>query len=110
MINVLVKKRPQEFYAFYKRNWSNIRHVNGLNVIISDAAAKFTNDIITYNLNSLRPSRMTLICVEKRTIIGSDNGLSPGRRQAIIWTNAGIFLFGPLGSNFSEILIEIDTF
>ena len=23
-------------------------------------------------------------------IIGSDNGLSPGRRQAIIWTNAGI--------------------
>ena len=33
-----------------------------------------------------------------------------GRRQAIIWTNAGILLFGPLRSNFSEILIEIDTF
>ena len=30
------------------------------------------------------------ICVSKLTIIGSDNGLSPGRRQAIIWTNAGI--------------------
>ena len=29
-------------------------------------------------------------CVSKLTIIGSDNGLSPGRRQAIIWTNAGI--------------------
>ena len=29
------------------------------------------------------------ICVDKLTIIGSDNGLSPGRRQAIIWTNAG---------------------
>ena len=40
-------------------------------------------------------------------IIGSDNGLSPGRRQAIIWTNAGILLIGPLGTNFSEILIEI---
>ena len=40
----------------------------------------------------------------------SDNGLSPGRRQAIIWTNAGILLIGPLGSNFSEILIEILTF
>ena len=26
------------------------------------------------------------ICVNKLTIIGSDNGLSPGRRQAIIWT------------------------
>ena len=36
-----------------------------------------------------------------------DNGLSPGRRQAIIWTNAGIFLIGPLGANFSEILINI---
>ena len=49
-------------------------------------------------------------CVSKLTIIGSDNGLSPGRRQAIIWTNAGILLIGPLGTNFSEILIEIYTF
>ena len=54
--------------------------------------------------------RVTHICVGKLTIIGSDNGLSPGRRQAIIWTNAGILLIGPLGTNFSEILIEIDTF
>ena len=29
------------------------------------------------------------------TIIGSNNGLSPGRRQAITWTNAGILLTGP---------------
>ena len=43
-------------------------------------------------------------------ITGSDNGLSPGRRQAIIWTNAGILLIEPLGTNFSEILIEILTF
>ena len=34
---------------------------------------------------------MTHICVGNLTIIGSDNGLSPSRRQAIIWTNAGIF-------------------
>ena len=54
--------------------------------------------------------RVTHICVSKLTIIGSDNGLSPGRHQAIIWTNAGILLFGPLGANFSEILIEISTF
>ena len=40
-------------------------------------------------------------CVGKLTIIGSDNGLSPGRRQAIIWTNAGILLIKPLGTNFS---------
>ena len=53
---------------------------------------------------------MTRICVGKLTIIGSDNGLSPGRRQAIIWTNAGILLIRPLGTNFNEILIEIQTF
>ena len=51
--------------------------------------------------------RVTHICVSNLTIIGSDNGLSPDRRQAIIWTNAGILLIGPLGTNFSEILIEI---
>ena len=49
---------------------------------------------------------MTHLCVGNLTIIGSDNGLSPGRRQAIIWTNAGILLIGPLGTNFSEISIE----
>ena len=54
--------------------------------------------------------RVTHICVSNLTIIGSDNGLSPGRRQAIIWTNAGILLIGPLGTNFSEMLIEIHTF
>ena len=48
--------------------------------------------------------------VNKLTIIGSDNGLSPGRRQAIIWTNAGILLIGALGTNVSEILIKICTF
>ena len=50
------------------------------------------------------------ICVSKLTTIGSDNGLEPGRRQAIIWTNAGILLIAPLGTNLSEILIEIETF
>ena len=43
---------------------------------------------------------MTQICVDNLTIIGPDNGLSPGRRQAIIWTNAGLLL----------ISIEIHTF
>ena len=53
---------------------------------------------------------VTHICVSKLTIIGSDNGLSPGRRQAIIWTNAGILLIRPLGTNFNGMLIEILTF
>ena len=54
--------------------------------------------------------RVTHICVSKLIIIDSDNGLSPVWRQAIIWTNAGILLIGPLGTNFSEILSEIHTF
>ena len=49
-------------------------------------------------------------CVGKVSIIGSDNGLSPGQREAIIRTNAGISLIGTLGTNFSEILSQIPTF
>ena len=54
--------------------------------------------------------RVTHICISKLPTILSDNGLSPGRRQAIIWTNAGILLIGPLGTNFSEIFIKIHIF
>ena len=54
--------------------------------------------------------RVTHICVGNLTIVGSDNGLSPGRRQAITWTNVGIWLIGPLGTNFCEMLIEIHAF
>ena len=54
--------------------------------------------------------RVTHICVSKLTIIDSDNGLSPCRRQAITWTNVGILLTGPPGTNSNEILIESHTF
>ena len=54
--------------------------------------------------------RVTHICVSKLTIIGSDNGLSPGWHQAIIWTNTGVLLIRTLETNFSEILSKIHTF
>ena len=54
--------------------------------------------------------RVTHICISKLTIIDSDNGLSPDRRQAIIWTNAGILLIGPSGTNFRQILTEMHRF
>ena len=54
--------------------------------------------------------RVTHICVGKLTNIDSANGLSPQRRQAIIWTNVGTLLTGPLGTNFREFLIGIHTF
>ena len=53
---------------------------------------------------------MMHICLSKLSIIGSDNGLSPGRRQAIIWTSVGILLIKSLGTNFREILIGIHKF
>ena len=65
---------------------------------------KFTCKLLTHW------DRVTHICVSKLTIIGSDNGLWPGRRQAIIWTIAGILLIGPLGANFSEISSAIHIF
>ena len=53
---------------------------------------------------------MTHIRIRKLASIGSDNGLSTGRRQAIRQTYGGILLIEPLGTNFSEILINIHTF
>ena len=62
-------------------------------------------------LNSLRPSDTCIyICISKLATIGSDNGLSPGGRQAIIWTNDGMMLVQTLGTNFSEILSENHAF
>ena len=93
-----------------------------------DAASPILNDtpcvcIYTpYNQNSYKEciridkyalthwGRVPHICVSEIIIIGSDNGLSPRRRQGIIWTKAEILLIWPLGTNFSEILIEIDIF
>ena len=54
--------------------------------------------------------RVTHICVSKLAIIVPDNGLSPDRRQAIIWTNGGILLIRTSGTNFSEIVSEIHIF
>ena len=54
-----------------------------------------------YNL--IHWGQVTHICVSKLTIIGSDNGLSHGQRQAIIWTNAGILKIRTIRTNFSEI-------
>ena len=47
------------------------------------------------------------IRISELTSIGSDNGLSPERCQAIIWTYAGILLTELLGTNFSVIFIKI---
>ena len=53
---------------------------------------------------------MTHIFISKLISIGSHNSLLSGRRQATIWTNAGILLIRTLGTNFSELLSEVHIF
>ena len=66
--------------------------------------------ILRTELNQLIEAELCIYASVNYAIIGSDNGLSPGRRQAIIWTNAGILLIRTLETNFSEISSEIHTF
>ena len=67
-------------------------------------------DIFWHRIPLTHCGRVTHICVGNVTTIGADNGLALTRRQAILWTNSGILLIGPLGTNVSEILIEIHAF
>ena len=95
-------------YAPFECNfWDNFELIN-LGCDVTTTARESPKDKAKLFLSHW--GRVTHICVGKLTIIDSDNGLSPGRRQAIIWTNAGILLIGPLGTNFSEIFIKILTF
>ena len=95
-------------------NWVNIGSGNGL---LPHSTKPLPEPMLTYHefgaylvVQGLTPRGRVHICISKPTIIGSDNGLSPDRRQAVIWTNAGILLIGPLGTNSSEILIKILAF
>ena len=54
--------------------------------------------------------RVTNICLEYGTIVGSYNVLSPGRWQDIILTNATRLFTGSLATQFFEILIKLHTF
>ena len=79
--------------------------------INSDYLRYLSSSIIYFSFVVLTHwGRVTHICVGNLTIIVSDNGWSPDRRQAIIGTNAGVLSIEPLGINFSEISMEIQTF
>ena len=63
--------------------------------LISDLSQKFKHDLWR---------------VKSELNLSQKQHLTPGQRQAIIWTNAGILLIQTLGRNFSEILSENHTF
>ena len=92
------------FRTSYFMSWTHHSATNTHCSLISLLTLRTVNSDFTHW------GRVTHICVSKSNTICSDNGLAPGRRQAIIWTNTGILLIGPLGTNFIEILIEILTF
>ena len=55
-----------------------------------------------YSLQAVTPDFLTDF-----DLLPNDNGLSPGRHQAIIWTSDAVM---PPGTNFNDILIEIHNF
>ena len=63
---------------------------------------------------AFNPGLLTHLCCLYALVnwvsIDSGNGLLPFWQQAITWTNAGLLSIGPLGTNFSEILSEIQKF
>ena len=70
----------------------------------------YMNITIDHNVEVLVEPEWRIYASVNYTTTGLDNGLSPGGRQAIIWTNAEILLTAPFGTNFSEILFETRTF
>ena len=52
--------------------------------------------------------RVTHICGSKLAIIGSDNGLAPGRRRAIIWTKCWNIVECNLVEWYKQLILLID--
>ena len=101
--------------------WTIVLHISWSTVLMANSISLLGNNLyhltllywlvsVFFCITLTHWGRATHICVSKLTITGSDNGLSPGRRQAINWTNDGILLIRTLGTNFSEILSEIHAF
>ena len=94
----------------YTGKISSLYWIRALATSRHNASDKITSDFKFLWISLTYWGRMTHICIRKLTIIGSDIGLSPGRCQVIIWTNAGILLIRTSGTNFSEISSEIHPF
>ena len=101
---------PGGHYRNYSPGTLSVSQVSASHLNIQAVGARSSNELQWLYLTHRGRVTYIYICVSTLSIIGSDNGLSPCRRQAIIWTNAGILLIWHLVTNCSEILIEIDSF
>ena len=98
--HIFNKTRPQQKSWHFAKNvsfWQNI-------CILIKISLNFVPEHLTHW------GWVMHICIGNLTIIGSDNGLLSGRCQAIIWTNAGIWLTGPLRTKSNGILVQIKPF
>ena len=96
LINTFIHNVPTMLHGHIPRSFQiqYIRHYNQI-VCINGFALRF--------FYLTRWGRVTHICVSKLITIGSDNGLSPERRHANIWTIAEILLIGNLRKNQSNL-------
>ena len=116
LLHECTKPLPEQIFTNHQ--WGIVREISYkmFKLSILDMSVKITTGNLKLQPHLTGASeltqwgRVTHICINKLTIISSDNSLLPGRRQAFIYTNAGILLIGSLETNFSEILIKILTF
>ena len=116
----------QNFCKSYSHEWSISTRVPDKNMFIwfrgLGSDAKLWDELYCY---TLRPNDayiytlcvsvnndaymfMYILCVSvNKTIIGSDNGLSPVLHQDVIRNNAGLLWIGLSGTHFSRIIIKI---
>ena len=130
--------RPRQTYSHFADDILKLFFLNENVWILIEISMKFVPKGPINNISSLvqimawrRPGdkplsepmmvwSLTHICVTRpqwvnslrsdEAFIRSDNDLSPGRCQAIIWISAGILLIRTLGTNFKEIVNKIHAF
>ena len=61
-------------------------------IMMHSESFEFSDQLVAFNSLKLRDISVS------QAIIGSDNGLSPDRCQAIIWTTVGMLSVGPSGT------------
>ena len=98
-ISMVLGKSSWNLHICFKSQFSKLNSMNDCktDIHVSNLKALDTLLHLLCQMHLIHWVRVTHICISKLSIIGSDNGLSPGWRQAITWTNAGILLIGSLG-------------
>ena len=104
--------QPRTLAMLKQRLISNNNIVSACTLLCHQVLSALVPDlqISSNNLILLNEAEWRIYVSVNLAITGSDNVLSPGWPQASIWINARILFIGPLGTNFSEILIKIHTF